>query len=55
VGSKKDLQDFYAWIESFNISFSDVIDAIYPFEKAQEALDRVWEGSHFGKVVIKVA
>ena len=30
----------------------NIIDAIYPFEKAEEALQSLWEGKVVGKVVI---
>ena len=32
-----------------------VVDKVFEFEQAKEALHYLWSGSHFGKVVIKVA
>lgn len=32
-----------------------VVDKIFPFGEAREALQYMWDGAHFGKVVIKVA
>ncbi|QXH54175.1 zinc-binding dehydrogenase [Pseudomonas fakonensis] len=32
-----------------------VIDAVYPFEKAEEALEHLRSANHFGKRVIQVS
>ena len=32
-----------------------VVDKVFAFEDAREALNMMWEGKHFGKVVIKVS
>lgn len=32
-----------------------MVDKVFNFEQAKEALQYLWSGSHFGKVVIKVA
>lgn len=32
-----------------------VVDRVFAFDQAREALQYLWDGSHFGKVVIKVA
>jgi NADPH:quinone reductase-like Zn-dependent oxidoreductase len=32
-----------------------VIDRVFPFDEAEAALDYLESGSHFGKVVIRVA
>lgn len=34
--------------------FDDIIDARFPFEKAAEAIEHVWQGRQTGKVVIQV-
>ena len=31
-----------------------VVDRVFGFEEAREALQHMWEGNHFGKVVVKV-
>jgi NADPH:quinone reductase-like Zn-dependent oxidoreductase len=31
-----------------------VVDKVWKFEEAREALDMMWEGSYFGKIVVKV-
>jgi len=31
-----------------------VVDRVFEFEEAKEALEYLWEGRHFGKVVIRV-
>jgi NADPH:quinone reductase-like Zn-dependent oxidoreductase len=30
----------------------DIIDSTYPFEKADEAIEYVWQGKQVGKVVM---
>jgi len=32
-----------------------VIDAVYPFEKAEEAFEHLRSANHFGKLVIQVS
>lgn len=32
-----------------------VVDRVFPFEEAREALRYMWSGSHFGKVVVRIS
>ena len=34
--------------------FHDVIDERFPFEKAEDAIEHIWQGRQVGKVVIQV-
>lgn len=38
----------------YEYSIKPVIDRVFKFEKTKEALEYLWSGSHFGKVVVKV-
>jgi len=35
------------------MNFEEIIDRKFPFEKAAEAFQYLWEGKHVGKVVIQ--
>lgn len=43
-----------AAISAAKMTFEDIIDSIWEFEKAEEAIGFVWQGKQLGKVVIKV-
>jgi NADPH:quinone reductase-like Zn-dependent oxidoreductase len=51
VGSRKMFEDMNRAIEANRIK--PVIDKIFAFEEAREALKYMESGSHFGKIVIK--
>jgi NADPH:quinone reductase-like Zn-dependent oxidoreductase len=52
VGSRRMFEDLNRFIVAMRIR--PVIDRVFPFEQAREALAHLETGSHFGKVVIKV-
>ncbi|KAK4619372.1 Zinc-type alcohol dehydrogenase-like protein [Fulvia fulva] len=54
AGSKTDMDDLCAALTATSIRFDDIIDSTWPFEKADEALQCLWEGKQIGKVVIKI-
>ncbi|KAJ4288484.1 hypothetical protein N0V90_011720 [Kalmusia sp. IMI 367209] len=54
AGSKHDLDDLCAAISATQLTFNDIIDSVQPWEKADEALEYVWQGKQVGKVVIKL-
>ena len=54
VGSKHDLEDLYAALAATEMRFDDIIDARFPFERAEEAINHIWQGRQVGKVIIKV-
>ncbi|WP_369992169.1 zinc-binding dehydrogenase [Pseudomonas xanthosomatis] len=37
------------------VSLKPVIDAVYPFEKAEEAFEHLRSANHFGNLVIQVS
>ncbi|KAL7900502.1 hypothetical protein HDV63DRAFT_368904 [Trichoderma sp. SZMC 28014] len=53
-GSKDDQEDLMAAISAAKMTFEDIIDSVWEFEKAEEAIDFVWQGKQIGKVVIKI-
>ncbi|KAK3691820.1 hypothetical protein LTR37_018419 [Vermiconidia calcicola] len=54
AGSKADMDDLTAALTATRIKFDDIIDSIWAFDKADEALQYVWEGKQVGKVVIQI-
>jgi hypothetical protein len=36
------------------MSFTDIIDSVEPWEKAEQALQYIWERKQVGKVVIRL-
>lgn len=52
AGSKFDTEDLCVALESTQMQFDGIIDTVYPFEKAEEALQSLWEGKVVGKIVI---
>lgn len=43
-----------AAISATEMSFDDIIDSVWPFEKSDEAIDFVWKGKQVGKVIVKI-
>ena len=41
-----------AAVSATQMTFEDILDSTWPFEKAEEAIDYVWQGKQVGKVVI---
>lgn len=54
AGSKDDTDDFCAALSSAQMQLDDIIDCVFPFDKAEEAIEYVWQGKQVGKVVINV-
>ncbi|ETN41336.1 uncharacterized protein HMPREF1541_03271 [Cyphellophora europaea CBS 101466] len=52
-GPRDRMEDMLAFVAEQKIR--PVVDRVFAFEDAREALTYLWEGKHFGKVVIKVA
>ena len=53
AGSKNDMDDLCAAMSATQMRINDIIDSIYPFEKADEAIEHIWQGKQVGKVVIR--
>lgn len=54
AGAKDRLVEALAWYESDG-GIKPVVDRVFGFEEATEALGYVQRGSHFGKVVVRVS
>lgn len=52
-GPRDRFEEMLAFCEEHQIR--PVVDRVFPFEEAKEALRYMWTGSHFGKTVIKVS
>ncbi|TVY87609.1 Zinc-type alcohol dehydrogenase-like protein [Lachnellula willkommii] len=53
-GSKTDMDDLSTARTATRIKFDDIIDSTWAFDKADDALQYLWEGKQVGKVVIKI-
>lgn len=53
-GSKMDLDDLCAALSATRIQFDDIIDSVHPFESAEEAIEKVWQGKVVGKVILQL-
>lgn len=53
-GSKMDLDELCAALSATKIQFDDIIDSIQPFDKAEEAIESVWQGKVVGKLVLQL-
>ncbi|KAI7231036.1 hypothetical protein KC330_g6642 [Hortaea werneckii] len=54
AGSKSDLDDLCRALTATRIRLEDIIDSVWPFDKAEEALQYLWEGKRIGKLVIEI-
>jgi hypothetical protein len=43
-----------AAISATQMTFDDIIDSVWSFDKAEEAIEYVWQGKQVGKVVIEI-
>lgn len=48
------MDDLCAALSSTKMQLDDIIDQVYSFENAEEAIQRLWEGKVVGKLVIRV-
>jgi len=53
-GSRHDQEDLCAAISAMKMRFDDIIDSTFPFDKAEEAVEHIWQGKQVGKLVITV-
>lgn len=54
AGSKDDQDELMAAISATKMTFEDIIDSAWPFEKSDEAIEFIWQGKQVGKVVVKI-
>lgn len=48
------MDDLSTALTATKIKFDDIIDSIWAFDNADEALQYLWEGKQVGKVVIQI-
>ncbi|KAF5709963.1 alcohol dehydrogenase [Fusarium mundagurra] len=54
AGSKDDQDELMAAISATQMTFEDILDSTWSFDKADEAIEYVWQGKQVGKVIIKL-
>jgi threonine dehydrogenase-like Zn-dependent dehydrogenase len=54
AGTKYDMEDLCEALAASETKLDDLIDKMFPFEQAEEALQFIWEGKQVGKVVLQV-
>lgn len=54
AGSKYDMEDLCAALSAAQTPLNDLIDKIFPFEQAEEAVEYVWRGKQIGKIVLRI-
>lgn len=54
AGSKYDMEDFCAALSAAQTRLHDLIDKVFPFEQAEEAVEFVWQGKQIGKIVLQL-
>ncbi|KAI9369564.1 alcohol dehydrogenase [Aspergillus egyptiacus] len=52
AGSRDDQEELMAAISATQMTFEDIIDSVWPWGKADEAIEYVWQGKQVGKVVL---
>lgn len=48
------MEDLCAALEATQMNLDDIIDKVYPFDQAEEALQSLWEGKVIGKLVLRL-
>ncbi|CAI7670882.1 unnamed protein product [Penicillium manginii] len=54
AGSKYDMEDFCAALSAAQTRLHDLIDKIFPFAEAEDAVEYVWQGKQVGKIVLRL-
>ncbi|KAG4285792.1 hypothetical protein FPRO06_07052 [Fusarium proliferatum] len=54
AGSKDDQDELMAAISATQMTFEDILDSTWSFDKADEAIAYVWQGKQVGKVIVKL-
>lgn len=54
AGTKYDMEDLCEALSASEAQLDDIIDVVFPFAQAEEAIQYVWEGRQTGKVVLRV-
>lgn len=48
------MEDLCAAIAATQIRIDDIIDSVYEFDQAEEAVQYLWEGKQVGKIVLRL-
>lgn len=48
------MEDFCAALSVAQTPLDDLVDIIFPFEEAEQAVDYVWQGKQVGKIVLRI-
>lgn len=48
------MDDLCAALSATLMRFDDIIDLVYSFDKADEAVEFIWQGKQVGKLVIRL-
>ncbi|KAL3449178.1 chaperonin 10-like protein [Aspergillus insuetus] len=54
AGSRQDMEDLCAALDATQMPLRDIIDSVEPFERAEEAIEHIWQRRQVGKVVLRV-
>ncbi|KIW39130.1 uncharacterized protein PV06_08934 [Exophiala oligosperma] len=53
-GPPEYMEDICAALEATQMQLDDIIDKVYPFSEAEEAVQSLWEGKVVGKIVLRL-
>ncbi|KAF7198325.1 Zinc-type alcohol dehydrogenase-like protein [Pseudocercospora fuligena] len=53
-GPPEYMDNLSAALEATNMQLDDIIDKVYPFSEAEEAVQSLWEGKVVGKIVLRL-
>jgi len=48
------MDDLCAALSATQMRFDDIIDSVYRFDQADEAIEYIWQGKQVGKLVIRL-
>lgn len=48
------MEDFCSALSASQTPLDDLIDSIWKFEEAEEAVEYIWQGKQIGKLVLRV-
>ncbi|KIV87181.1 hypothetical protein PV11_02746 [Exophiala sideris] len=54
AGSRLEQEDLCAALSATQMRFDDIIDKVYDFSQADEAIEDIWQGRMVGKLVIRI-
>ncbi|KIW51614.1 hypothetical protein PV05_10318 [Exophiala xenobiotica] len=54
AGSRLEQEDLCAALSATQMRFDDIIDKVYDFSQADEAIEDIWQGRQVGKLVIQI-